>query len=332
MLKVSIIVPVYNSEEFLRRCLDSLVNQTLKEIEIIVVNDASPDNSIDIMREYEKKYLGKVIVIDSKVNSKAGGARNLGIDIAKGEYIGFVDSDDWVELNMYEELYNKAKESNTDIVDSNYVLSNGIGEDYKEIEINNKDSIGKLDIEKKKSLLVHTGSVWTKIYKKDMINKYNIRFPANLLYEDNEFIPAALLHAESFDKIRKPLYHYFKKNETSITKTKNSPHSFDRLITIINVIDYAKKLKVYETYKEELDFMLIKIYYINTIWVILKNFDEIPIDKLYEMKSYMKENYPNYKKNKYYKEIITKKSKKMARINDISPKLLVLAYKLVGRK
>ena len=140
MIKVSVIVPVYNTEKYLRRCLDSLVNQTLREIEIIIVNDASPDNSIEIMREYERKYKNKVVVIDLKVNVKQGGARNEGINIAKGEYIGFVDSDDWVDKEMYKELYNKAKENNADIVDSDYILSKGIGQDYKRLQSNKKNN------------------------------------------------------------------------------------------------------------------------------------------------------------------------------------------------
>ncbi|WP_294594847.1 glycosyltransferase family 2 protein, partial [uncultured Rikenella sp.] len=93
--KVSVIVPCYNAEQFLTRCLDSLVNQTLEGIEIICVNDASPDNGIAILRDYETRY-PNVVVIDLKENVRQGGARNRGIEIARGEYIGFVDADDWV--------------------------------------------------------------------------------------------------------------------------------------------------------------------------------------------------------------------------------------------
>ena len=199
MVKVSIVVPVYNSERYIGRCLDSLINQTLQQIEIITVNDASPDDSIKILKKYEEKYPGKIVVIDSKENLKPGGARNLGIDFAKGEYIGFVDSDDWVENNMYEELYNKAKENDTDIVDSYYTLSKGPGESGKALSADRSDVTGVINVEKRKKLLVYTGSVCSKIYKKSFLKEYNLRFPSKVFYEDNEFVPLTLLHAKSFD-------------------------------------------------------------------------------------------------------------------------------------
>src|SRR5665647_2462820 len=105
MSLVSIIVPIYNAEQYLHRCIDSLLSQTLDDIEIILVNDASPDRSIDIMNDYQKKSPGKIVVIDSKVNLRQGGARNLGIKAAKSKYIGFIDSDDWVSDRMFETLY-----------------------------------------------------------------------------------------------------------------------------------------------------------------------------------------------------------------------------------
>ena len=116
MKKVSIIVPAYNAHDTLARCLGSLVNQTLQEIEIIVVNDASTDDTWEIMERCEKQFSDKVIIIDGKENRGPGGARNQGLDIATGEYIGFVDSDDYVADNMYEHLYSKAKEKDADIV------------------------------------------------------------------------------------------------------------------------------------------------------------------------------------------------------------------------
>ena len=115
MIKVSVIVPVYNVENYLVKCLDSLVHQTLKDIEIIVVNDGSPDNSQNIIDTYVKKYPKKIKAF-SKKNGGQGSARNYGLKYAKGEYIAFVDSDDYVDLDMFFKMYNKAKEDNSDIV------------------------------------------------------------------------------------------------------------------------------------------------------------------------------------------------------------------------
>lgn len=112
---ISVIVPIYNTASLLPRCIDSLLNQTLDNIEIILVNDASPVNSLEIIKDYEKKYFPKIKTISSKINLKQGGARNLGIELAQGEYIGFVDSDDWCEPTMYQLLYEKAKSTNSEI-------------------------------------------------------------------------------------------------------------------------------------------------------------------------------------------------------------------------
>lgn len=116
MVKISIVVVVYNVEEYLRDCLESLVNQTMEDIEIIVVNDDSPDHSDIIMREYEEKYPTKVRCIYLEKNLCLGGARNKGILVAKGEYIMFVDSDDYVDVSMCQKLYNVAMKKNADIV------------------------------------------------------------------------------------------------------------------------------------------------------------------------------------------------------------------------
>ena len=112
-IKVSVIVPVYNVEKYLRECLNFLVNQTLKEIEIICINDGSEDSSLEILNEYASKDSRFVII--NQENSGQSVARNKGLDIAKGEYIGFVDSDDWVDLNFFENLYSEAVKNNSDI-------------------------------------------------------------------------------------------------------------------------------------------------------------------------------------------------------------------------
>jgi glycosyltransferase involved in cell wall biosynthesis len=114
-IKVSVIVPVYNVEPYLRRCLDSLINQTLKDIEIICINDCSPDNSLAILKEYAAKD-NRVKIINFRKNKGVGIARNTGIKAAKGKYMGFVDSDDYVDLDYYEKLYKKAIVQTADVV------------------------------------------------------------------------------------------------------------------------------------------------------------------------------------------------------------------------
>ena len=120
MPKVSIIVPVYNVEKYIEKCLESLVNQTLEDIEIIVVNDGTKDNSKEKILQYIEKYPQKIVYLE-KENGGLSDARNYGLPVAKGEYIAFLDSDDYIEKNMYEEMYKKAKEENSDMVECDFL-------------------------------------------------------------------------------------------------------------------------------------------------------------------------------------------------------------------
>lgn len=119
-IKVSVIVPIYNTEKFLRKCIESIVNQTLQEIEIILINDGSTDNSHNICLEYAEKYPEKIRYINNK-NIGCSATRNLGIELAKGEYIAFVDSDDYIEKGMYKEMYEVTRNKNLDVVVSGII-------------------------------------------------------------------------------------------------------------------------------------------------------------------------------------------------------------------
>lgn len=206
MIKVSIIVPVYNVEAFLEECLNSLLNQTLKEIEIIVVNDGSTDNSLAIIKEFEKKD-SRVKVIN-QINSGVSNARNRGLDIAQGKYISFIDPDDFITLNMIETMYNKAVETSADIAISGYKKVNRTGEVisihnpllqegvYDEFDIKEKivrKYIGLTD-EEFQSVITGNyndliiGYVWVNLYRAELIQRNNLRFNTSLkMHEDDLF-------------------------------------------------------------------------------------------------------------------------------------------------
>ncbi|MDF2617290.1 MAG: glycosyl transferase family 2 [Sedimentibacter sp.] len=151
---ISIVIPVYNVEKYLSRCLESILSQSLKEIEIIVVNGGSTDNSLEICRYYEKKD-SRIIIIDKK-NEGVSVARNTGIEKASGKYIGFVDPDDWIEKNMYENMYNTIEKYKCCIAFCNYSKDSRLGSTIKTLKMN-KDFLGKLDIIKIQSQ-VHAGN------------------------------------------------------------------------------------------------------------------------------------------------------------------------------
>ena len=197
VIKVSVIVPVYNVEPYLRRCLDSLVNQTLKDIEIICINDCSPDNSLSILREYAEKD-GRINVIDFEKNQGVSVARNAGIESAKGEYIGFVDPDDYVDLDFYEKLHEKAKETDADMVKAS--LKRKTAGRIKE------DSyLASIKKSKYYNELYHC----CYIYRVNFLKKYQINYPRGIRFsEDAVFLVKSLFYSNKIEIVDNVFYHY----------------------------------------------------------------------------------------------------------------------------
>ena len=206
--KVSIIVPVYNVEKYLRQCLESVINQTLKEIEIICIDDGSPDNCGAIIDEYAQKDTR--IVAIHKENGGYGSALNYGFSIAKGEYIGIVESDDWIAPNMYELLYNKAIETNSDIVKGTFYSVLDSANDYKRINPNlpKLSKYGCFTLTQHPEILNMHTSLWSAIYKKELIQN-KIKVVEDIKpYEDLLFATEAYVLAKSICVVQEPLYYY----------------------------------------------------------------------------------------------------------------------------
>ena len=286
-MKVSVIVPVYNVEEYLAPCLDSLVKQTLQDIEIIVVNDGSPDNSQEIIDRYVKKYpnLVKAMI---KENGGQASARNMALEIAKGEYINFVDSDDWVRIDMYENMYKKAKEEDADIVVCN---TTDYYEDYavyhKPAEFTNK--------------LKQTPSPCNKLFKRSFIG--DLRFPeGKMWYEDFTFVTELLMMT---DKIARCENDYYQCNcrEESTMSNNNSPKNLDMIKALDLIIKFAKDNNLYDRYKEDIDFMIIDHILITTINRVAKQTHPEKERVIEELRGYVENQLPNVKKLKVFKEM-----------------------------
>ena len=211
MAKISVVVPVYNSEKYINRCLDSIAAQTFSDFECIVVNDGSTDSSAEIINCYAKKDYRFLVIHQN--NAGVSVARNAGLNICSGEWIAFVDSDDWCESNMLEEMYNAVKKmyerevglilckvqdtagSNVYNLDESYVYSNG-----------------------KYGLCFQ--SVWGKLYRRNIITSHKLNFPVGVrLGEDSVFTFSFLTHSPNFYFINKPLYHYYNNREDSAVNT-----------------------------------------------------------------------------------------------------------------
>lgn len=291
---ISIIIPVYNTEKYLSKCLDSIVNQTIYEnLEIICINDASTDSSLNILQEYSKKYKN-IVVIDSKINLKQGGARNLGLDRAIGEYIGFIDSDDFIDETMYEKLYLEGKKENADIVCCDYYHSYFSEKKYH-VSLT-KNDLGIIDKEKRKKLIINPESICCKIFKKDLIKK--IKFPEKLFYEDNYFSPIVMMYCKKVVKVEEALY-YYRQDNISTTRQKDNFNFYDRLITNKMLLDDMRRIDKESYYKEEYEWLYIKLFYINSLHGSINNFTKYPSLKIKEIKDGLKKEIPDYKKNFY---------------------------------
>lgn len=218
MKKVSIIVPVYGVEEWLPRCLDSLVNQTLQNLEIIVVNDGSPDNSQAIIDEYEKKY-PDLVKGYQKQNGGLSDARNYGMKYATGEYIAFVDSDDYVDTTMYEKLYQKAKEDNADAVTCAYYKVNEKQKTKKSAQKGQMHLFGENIRENTEMLIQMAPYAWNKMIRREVFEKSGLTFPKGLIFEDLCTMYPLFLYCNKVSKVDEELYYYIEQREGSIINT-----------------------------------------------------------------------------------------------------------------
>ena len=216
--KVSILVPICNVEKYLQQCLESLVNQTLKDIEIICINDGSTDSSLTIIKDFAEK--DKRVVIIDKPNSGYGDSMNRGLEIAKGEYIGIVESDDFADSNMFERLYGLTDCGNIDIVRSNYYRywdTKGDADRFH-AEIRNYGKV--TDLTQEKELLLIPPAIWSAIYRREFLVDNKIRFlpTPGASYQDTSFFIKTLFMAKKLIYIEGQYLHYRQDNAASSVK------------------------------------------------------------------------------------------------------------------
>lgn len=224
MPKVSIIIPVYNVEKYLKECLDSVIKQTLQDIEIICVNDGSTDNSLHILKEYSQND-SRIKIID-KPNSGYGDSMNKGLDMATGEYIGIVEPDDYVELDMFEILYNTANSLHVDFVKSDfYTFNEDLIQHYTKLDYKEKYYNKILNLKNDKKIFNLGMNTWTGIYNKNFLDKNNIKYNTTpgARYQDQGFWFQTMIFSKSFIILNKAFYHYrfFQSNST------NNPNGYD---------------------------------------------------------------------------------------------------------
>jgi len=289
-MKLSVIVPVYNVEKYLEKCLDSLVNQTLKDIEIIVVNDGTKDNSQKIIDKYAKKY--KNIKSFIKENGGLSDARNYGMERANGEYIAFLDSDDYVALDMYEKMYNKAKNDLSDIV---------VCDCYKVFEDKTVNLASKLNYsnELDREYVITYPMACTRIYKRELFDD-NYKFTKGIYYEDLCLTPTFVVKTQKISYINEPLYYYLQHDNSIMYQKQFS----SKLLDIFDVLDHVKDVfvenNIYSKYQQEIEYLYIT-HLLRTATLRFLTYENT-IECLIRINSIIKENFPKWRKNIYYKQ------------------------------
>ncbi len=318
MAKVSVIVPFHNVEKYISKCLTSLIYQSLEDIEIICINDASTDNSKNIVQQYLENDK-RIILLNVDNVSGQSYARNLGMEIASGEYIGFVDSDDWVELDMFEKMYNKAKS-----VDSDITMCQAQLYDDKEQTFYTNDYYSLKSIEKygdkvftpeetKDEILNINVVLWNKIYKREFLQNTLVKFQNGYIYEDLPFFFEIYLKAQRINILWEAPY-YYRQNRQFSTMQNSDKKVYDRIPMVERTYNVLKQAPFFEEKKTEIiswiiddifhRYTLLEDRYYEDYFAKMKEFFQkielTPEDEQELAKSYCYDEFKNILERSYY--------------------------------
>ena len=285
-MKLSVIIPFYNTDKYLSKCLDSILKDAPKEMEIIVINDGSTDESERIIKDYKKKYKD-IIVYLKQDNSGQGTARNNGIKSAKGDYICFIDSDDFINPGSLKKALDIAYKKDLDILYWNidWIYNNG---NIKHQNIfnpvyKNDDKIG---------YLLSDPSPCNKLIKTKILKDNNLCFPTDCIYEDFALIPSLMMYAKNIEYTDTIIYNYYQRRNSTMNQTSYNKKIMDILKAYKHLYD-----RVYPEYVDELEYIAImQIIYFKTFELLKYN----KKDEIDECRKYVNELFPNWVNNKYF--------------------------------
>lgn len=336
---ISVLIPVYNVAEYLQSCIDSLLAQTYQDIEFIFINDASTDNSLEILKKNKEQNIKQIRIIDLKQHVNLGGARNIGLISACGEYIGFVDPDDMVSPNMYEQLHAAIETSNADVA---FVMHSSVN---KEIEYSMLESLHdkviprirwdyhlirlegrELNDADRNDLHVYPiGGIWSGLWRKSVIVEYNVWWPKPK-YEDNYWQGLMLCYVRRVSFVQNILY-YYRINPSSTTHKRNQEYTLDRIDIERHLLDEVKHRQLYYSYYDAWEYLSIKRYVLNTFRILLKNWDFIPYKYITDIVVDVKAEFPNWRKNRYYRTEFSFLEKVFCNMVMGAPRITALLYK-----
>lgn len=298
--KVSIIVPVYKACLTIERCLLSLLHQSLDNIELIVVDDKGNDGSIDIVRNIQQTHVGgnRIKILEMPENSGAALARNKALESATGEYVAFVDSDDWCETDMYADLYEKAKITNADFC---YCQAKKKFTDGKTLILKQKCSFsGSVSNEMREIMLTNfVAYFWAGIYKRTFLKENNIAFPKGKYSEDSYFVWLNLLYANRVGSVDKPYYHYIM-NSTSVTASFDAQKYLKKIELYFSFLEDVKSRNLYSKQRGVIDYLIFKKGFLLPMIIYTIESPKFDSSKIFEIDNLLKKRLPDINRNAFY--------------------------------
>ncbi len=314
--KFSVIVPVYNVEEYLAQCLDSLLNQTYQDFELVVVDDVSKDSSLQIAREYAQKH-PRIRLVEHEVNKGLGGARNTGIEKAEGEYLIFLDSDDYLREDSLELIHQQITQKNADIVEYCFFWVDEMGRSL------NRRTYSEETVP---SNLLRTVSACNKAFRRNLFE--GIRFPEKRYYEDFCTIPKLLAVAGTVAALNEPLYMY-RQRTTSIIHDTNAGKNLDIIWGADQLLAFFRERKLPEQTRTGLEYLV--TYHVMYHAVLRVNGIDRHSALQNTLVSYVRENFPDYRQNPYREILRPRERKLLALIEKEKWGALYLRYHMRNR-
>lgn len=301
--KISIIIPCYNVEAYLDRCFESLKQQTLgfEKMELIFVNDASTDGTLNKLTALEEQYPDNIIIINFPENRRQGAARNAALEYASAPYIGYVDSDDFVDITMFEKMVAAIEKHGCDFVECRWDLAR---DEKHKTSVKKLGKPGYLDLTKPSVRSEFIGTqigltaLWNKVFKKSFLVDNDIFCPEQIRYEDIFFCYLAFLYANSYYRIDEALYHYFVNPEGTVQR-KNQEYQFDKMDIALGFLETCRERGLAKQYKDDVEWLFLEKYYVYMLWEVFQEFPERSYSCYLLMQETVQELVPDYKNNPY---------------------------------
>lgn len=310
MKKIAIIIPCYNAEKYIGRCFASLKSQTIgmEQMQLIFVDDASTDSTWDLIQKIEQLYPQDIIAVHCETNGRQGKARNIGMSYATTEYIGFVDSDDWVEPDMFEILLEEMERNQRDIAYCKFYRDDGKSSQQHKLDGTVTHLL--VDSEEKRKEFIRSNclgyGVWDKIYRRDFLEKNGICFIENVAYEDIFFSGLYYLYAERISIVNYELYHYFVNENSTVLKKNEEYHDDIFRVTKERVAEYQKR-GVWDKYYDEIELDILLAGYLAALKVMFLRYDKVPYQLFCEFREFMNRVFPDVEKNPYICKYVPEK-------------------------